>query len=190
MWQKTRDKYSRACWVLSNWRVFAGVSYVTKYSWANRSFGGTCPCIPRSALSKYWFIPYSTPHCPLSTRYMRIWVHVQQRLGSGRGTLSRWGVVNMWSGNERKNRDSEYHCYTCIAVTSSPRPWIAVFVLPLKINGFQHGGDWERSRPQGPKNVHNFLMALRKISWAFDLVAEMLRILKHLFSTWLFGGKF
>ena len=24
----------------------------------------------------------------------------------------------------------------------------------------QHGGDWERSRPQGPKNVHNFLMTL------------------------------
>ena len=25
----------------------------------------------------------------------------------------------------------------------------------------QHGGDWERSRPQGPKNVYNFLMTVR-----------------------------
>ena len=28
----------------------------------------------------------------------------------------------------------------------------------------QHGGDWERSRPQGPKNVHNFLMTVRPLS--------------------------
>ena len=30
----------------------------------------------------------------------------------------------------------------------------------------QHGGDWQRSRPQWPKNVHNFLMTVRPLSWA------------------------
>ena len=34
-----------------------------------------------------------------------------------------------------------------------------------KNNVFQHGGDWERSRPQGLKNGHNFLMTVRKMSW-------------------------
>ena len=42
----------------------------------------------------------------------------------------------------------------------------------------QHIGDWEWSRLQCPKNVHNFLMTVRKMSWACDLVAEMLLILK------------
>ena len=42
----------------------------------------------------------------------------------------------------------------------------------------QHGGDWERSRPQGPKNVHNFLMNVRPLSWACGHGTEMLLILK------------
>ena len=42
----------------------------------------------------------------------------------------------------------------------------------------QHGGDWERSRPQGPKNVHNFLMTVRPLSWACGHGTEMLLILK------------
>ena len=62
-------------------------------------------------------------------------------------------------------------------------PWIAVFVLPGKIYVFQHGGDWERSLC--PKNVHIFLFTLLKITWACDHVAEMLLILRPLFSTWL-----
>ena len=49
----------------------------------------------------------------------------------------------------------------------------------------QHGGDWEQSRPQGPKNVHNFLMTVRPLSWACGHGAEMLLILKKLFLTWL-----
>ena len=72
---------------------------------------------------------------------------------------------------------------------STPRPWIAAFVSPETINVFQHGGDWERSRSQGPKNVHNFLMTERKMIWECDLVAEMLVILKTLFLTWLLEGK-
>ena len=47
----------------------------------------------------------------------------------------------------------------------------------------QHGGDWERSRPQGPKNVHNFLMTVRLLSWAWERVAEILLILKNYFRT-------
>ena len=50
---------------------------------------------------------------------------------------------------------------------------------------FQHGGDWERSRPQGPKNVHNFLITVRPLSWACGHGTEMLLILKKQFSTWL-----
>ena len=49
---------------------------------------------------------------------------------------------------------------------------------PKKINVFQHGGDWERFRSQGLKNVHNFLMTVRKMSWACDIVAKMLLIQK------------
>ena len=49
----------------------------------------------------------------------------------------------------------------------------------------QHGGEGEPSRPQGPKNVHNFSMTVRSLSWACGHGAEMLMILKKLFSTWL-----
>ena len=45
----------------------------------------------------------------------------------------------------------------------------------------QHGGDWERSRPQGPKNVHIFLMTVRPLSWACGYETEMLLILKKHF---------
>ena len=49
----------------------------------------------------------------------------------------------------------------------------------------QHGGDWERSRPQGPKNVHNFLMTVRPLSWACGHGTELLLILKKILLTWL-----
>ena len=49
----------------------------------------------------------------------------------------------------------------------------------------QHGGDWERSRPQGPKNVHNFLMTVRPLSWACGHGTKILLILKKLFLIWL-----
>ena len=54
----------------------------------------------------------------------------------------------------------------------------------------QQGGDWERSRPQGPKNVHNFLMTVRPLSWACEHGTEMLLILKKLFSPWLWPDFF
>ena len=41
----------------------------------------------------------------------------------------------------------------------------------------QHCGDWERSRPQDPKNVHNFLMTLRPLTWACGHGTEMLLII-------------
>ena len=62
---------------------------------------------------------------------------------------------------------------------STSRLWIAVFILPEKINVIQHGCDWERSWPEAPKNVHNFLITVQKISSACDLIAEMLLILKY-----------
>ena len=45
----------------------------------------------------------------------------------------------------------------------------------------QHGCDWERSRPQGPKNVHNFLLTVRPLSWACGHGTEMLLIQKKTF---------
>ena len=36
-------------------------------------------------------------------------------------------------------------------------------------------------RPQGLKNVHNFLMTVRKMSWACDIVAKMLLIRKKIY---------
>ena len=50
--------------------------------------------------------------------------------------------------------------------------------------------NWERSRPQGPKNVHDFLMTVRPLSWACGNGTEMLPILKKLFLTWLFSDIF
>ena len=45
------------------------------------------------------------------------------------------------------------------------------------VNVFQHGGDWERSLSQGYlKNAHNFLLMLRQMNWACDIVAKMLLI--------------
>ena len=46
---------------------------------------------------------------------------------------------------------------TVLAVSSFSRPWIGIFAfIYRKIGvGFAH---WERNRPQGPKNVHNFLL--------------------------------
>ena len=46
------------------------------------------------------------------------------------------------------------------------------------IRKIPHGGDWERSRPQGPKNVHNFSLTVRPLSWACGHGTEMLLILK------------
>ena len=77
-----------------------------------------------------------------------------------------------------------------LAVSSSPRPLTDLFALPEKIKVFQHGGDWERSRPQGSKNVHTFLMTLRPLSWACGHGTEMLLILKKLFLTRLFPDIF
>ena len=45
----------------------------------------------------------------------------------------------------------------------------------------QHGGDWERSRPQGLKNVHDFVMTVRHLSWACGHGTEMLLLLKIYF---------
>ena len=42
----------------------------------------------------------------------------------------------------------------------------------------QHDGDCDRSRPQGPKNVHNFLFTVRPLSWACGHGTQMLLILK------------
>ena len=47
-----------------------------------------------------------------------------------------------------------------LAMSSTWRPWMNVFAREI-----QHGGDWERFRPQGPKNFHNFLMTVRLLSW-------------------------
>ena len=44
----------------------------------------------------------------------------------------------------------------------------------------QHGGDWERSRRKGPKNVHNFIMTVRPQSWACGHGTEMFLILKNI----------
>ena len=66
-------------------------------------------------------------------------------------------------------------------VLSEAVDWCICFTRKI-----QHGGDWERSRPQGLKNVHNCLMTVRPLSWACGHGAEMLLILKKLFSPWLF----
>ena len=63
--------------------------------------------------------------------------------------------------------------------------WCICFTRKIK-----HGGDSERSRPQGPKNVHNFLMTVRPLSWACGHGTEMLLILKKLFLTRLFPDIF
>ena len=44
-----------------------------------------------------------------------------------------------------------------------------------------HGSDWERSRPHGQRNVHNFSMTVRPTSYACGHATEMLLILKKYF---------
>ena len=74
------------------------------------------------------------------------------------------------------------HTYHCRVVFSEAVDGCICFTRKI-----QNGGDWERSRPrpQGPKNVHNFLTTVRPLSWACGHGTEMLLILKNLFLTWL-----
>ena len=62
--------------------------------------------------------------------------------------------------------------HSCVGLSEAV-DWCICFTRKI-----QHGGEWERSRPQGPKNVHNFLMTVRHLSWACGLGTEMLLILK------------
>ena len=71
-------------------------------------------------------------------------------------------------------------CCTCRVVLSEAVDGCIWFTRKI-----QHGGDWRRSRPQGPKNVHNFLLTVRPLSWACGHGTEMLLILRKLFLTWL-----
>ena len=71
---------------------------------------------------------------------------------------------------------------TSLAVSSSPRPWIDVFALHEKSNMAVTESDPD---PKVRKNVHNFLMTARPLSWACGHGAEMLLILKNLFLTWI-----
>ena len=59
----------------------------------------------------------------------------------------------------------------CCVVLSEAVDWRDCFTQKI-----QHGGDWERSWPQGLKNVHNFLMTMRPLSWACGHGTEMLLI--------------
>ena len=64
-------------------------------------------------------------------------------------------------------------CLHSRVVLSEAVDWCICFTRKI-----QHGGDWERSRPRGPKNVHNFLITVRLLSWACGHETEMLLILK------------
>ena len=57
------------------------------------------------------------------------------------------------------------------AVLSEAVDWCICFTRKI-----QHAGDWERSRPQGPKYIHNFLMTVRPLRWACGHLTEMLLI--------------
>ena len=76
------------------------------------------------------------------------------------------------------------HCGGCRVILSDAVDGCICFTRKI-----QHGGDWERSRRQGPKNVHNFLLIMTvrplTLSWACRHGTEMLLILKKLFLTWL-----
>ena len=54
----------------------------------------------------------------------------------------------------------------------------------------QHGGDWERSRPQGPKNMYITFNDCATSNLSMRAWTEMLLILKKRFSTWLFPDIF
>ena len=68
-----------------------------------------------------------------------------------------------------------------MAVTSSQRLCIAVLVLPENIERFSTWR-WLRATSTPFNDVW-------KMSWACDIAAEMLLILKKLFGTWLFEAK-
>ena len=68
-----------------------------------------------------------------------------------------------------------------ITVLSEAVDWCICFTWKI-----QHGGDWEQSWPQGPKNDHNFLLTVRHLSLACGHGTKILLILKKFFFTWLF----
>ena len=64
-------------------------------------------------------------------------------------------------------------CAWGVKASSSPRPWIDLL--------YPKNPRWRWQRaipPQGPKNVYNFLMTVRPLSWAWGHRTEMLLILK------------
>ena len=65
-----------------------------------------------------------------------------------------------------------------LVVLSKAVDWCICFTRKI-----QHGGDWERSRPQGPKNVHNFDCATSELSmraWNWNVtVAKTALGLEH-----------
>ena len=78
-----------------------------------------------------------------------------------------------------------YHCTSSRVVLTEAVDWLDWCICFTR--KIQHGGDWERSLP---KNVHNFLMTERPLSWACRHGTEMLLILKYPNLTWLFSDIF
>ena len=88
-------------------------------------------------------------------------------------SLARAFMWVVWSGAGLVIRWRSSSC-TC-SCWCPLRGRVLMYLLYPKI---QHGSDWERSRPQGPKNAHDFLMTLRPLIWACGHGTEMLLILK------------
>ena len=87
-------------------------------------------------------------------------------------------TIRIFGGKRIRRRFRQGYC--CRIVLSEAVDGCISFTRKI-----QHGGDWERSRPQGPKNVQNFLMTVRPLSWVCGHGTEMLLIVKKLFLTWL-----
>ena len=76
---------------------------------------------------------------------------------------------------KRSNKKKTQQC-ACRVILSEAVDGCICFTRKI-----QHGSDWERSRPQGPKNVHNFSMTMRPLSLACGHGTEMFLILKKYF---------
>ena len=102
--------------------------------------------------------------------------------------MSKWSPIRMKSGMSNATKYQilvfeslglETIIYSHV-VFSEAVDWCICFTWKI-----QHGGDWERSRPLGPENFHNFLMTVRPLCWACGHGTEMLLLLKKNL-TWLF----
>ena len=121
------------------------------------------------AININWYITCIIKHFPIIDHDDGIWLGARMYYYIKRD----WKTDIYNAGKTRLTIEGWTHRNPSRVVLSQAVDWCIFFTRKI-----QHSGDWERSRPQGPKHIHNFLMTVRPLSWACGHGTEMLLILK------------